>query len=132
MKTDQLMEICEKSIPKSKAGQQKNLRPPWWNQSCTVAIRSREKARKKYLGQKKQENKDIYNSLKIKARKTLKISQKECRESFISKLTHKSTSKEVWDMIHKFRGKPFVPITCLKVNDQIITDDSQKNTSTTL
>ena len=29
-------------------------------------------------------------------------------------------------MIHKFRGKPSIPITCLNLNDQIITDDSQK------
>ena len=46
--------------------------------------------------------------------------------NYISKLTHKSTSKEVWDMVHKFRGKPQVPITCLSLNDQIITADSQK------
>ena len=49
--------------------------------------------------------------------------KRNLRESFISK--HKSTSKEVWDMIHKFRGKPSVPITCLNLNNQIITDDSQ-------
>ena len=30
----------------------------WWNQTCTNAIRTREKARKKYLGHKTQENKD--------------------------------------------------------------------------
>ena len=34
------------------------------------------------------------------------------------------TSQQV--RIHKFSGKPFVPITCLNINDQIITDDSQK------
>ena len=56
----------------------------------------------------------------------LKTSQRECWESFISKLTHKSTSKEVWDIINKFRGKLSVPITCLNLNDQIITNDSQK------
>ena len=44
--TNQLMEICEKTIPKSKTGPKKKLRPPWWNQTCTNAIRSREKARK--------------------------------------------------------------------------------------
>ena len=124
--TNQLMKICEKITPKSKSGPKKKLRPPWWNQTCTNAIRTREKARKKYLDHKTQENKDKYNQLRINARKTLKISQKECWESFISKLTHKSTSKEVWAMVHKFRGKPPVPITCLDLNDQIITDDSQK------
>ena len=34
--------------------------------------------------------------------------------------------RKYWDMIHKFRGKPSVPITCLNLNDQIIMDDSQK------
>ena len=29
-------------------------------------------------------------------------------------------------MVHKFRGKPHVPITCLSLNDQILTADSQK------
>ena len=93
--TNQLMEICEITIPKSKSGPKKKLRPPWWNQTCTNTIRTREKARKKYLGHKTQENKDKYNQLKINAREMLKTSQKECWESFISKLTHKSTSKEV-------------------------------------
>ena len=124
--TNQLMKICEITIPKSKSGPKKKLRPPWWNQTCTNAIRTREKARKKYLGHKTQENKDKYNQLKINARETLKTSQKECWESFISKLTHKSTSKEVWDIIHKFRGKPSVPSTWLNLNVQIITDDSRK------
>ena len=83
--TNQLMEICEITIPKSKSGPKKKLRN---------TIRNREKARK-YLDHKTQENKDKYNQLKINAREMLKTSQKECWESFISKLTHKSTSKEV-------------------------------------
>ena len=57
--TNQLMIICEITIPnKSKSGPKKKLHPPWWNQTCTNAIRTREKARKKYLGHKTQENKD--------------------------------------------------------------------------
>ena len=56
--TNQLMKICEITIPKSKSGPKRKLHPPWWNQTCTNAIRTREKARKKYLGHKTQENKD--------------------------------------------------------------------------
>ena len=93
--TNQLMEICEITIPKSKSDPKQKLRPPWWNQTCTNTIKTRKKARKKYLGHKTQENKDKYNQLNINARDMLKTSQKECCESFISKLTHKSTSKEV-------------------------------------
>ena len=44
--TNQLMKICEITIPKSKSGPKKKLHPPWWNQTCTNAIRTREKARK--------------------------------------------------------------------------------------
>ena len=28
--------------------------------------------------------------------------------------------RKYWDMIHKFRGKPSVPITCLNLNDQLL------------
>ena len=45
--TNQLMNICEITIPKSKSGPKKKLHPPWWNQTCTNAIRTREKASKK-------------------------------------------------------------------------------------
>ena len=34
--------------------------------------------------------------------------------------------KEVWEMIRQFRGKRSVHITCLKSNNQIITDDRNK------
>ena len=44
--TNQLMKICEITIPKSKSGPKKKLHPPWWNQTSTSAIRTREKARK--------------------------------------------------------------------------------------
>ena len=64
--------------------------------------------------------------LKTESKTTLKKAQKDCWEDFISKLNHKTSSKEVWDMIRKFRGKRSEPITCLKTNDQIITNDRDK------
>ena len=94
-----LQNICEETIPKTKPKCSK-IKPPWWNQDCAVAIKKREKARKKYLRTRTQQDKQHYNMLKTESKTTLKKkAQKECWEDFISKLNHKTCSKEVWDMI---------------------------------
>ena len=120
-----LQNICEETIPKTKPKCSK-IKPPWRNQDCAIAIKKREKARKKYLRTRTQQDKQHYNMLKTESKTTLKKAQKDCWEDFISKLNHKTSSKEVWDMIRKFRGKRSEPITCLKTNDQIITNDRDK------
>ena len=75
--TNHLMKICEITIPKSKSGPKKKLRPPWWNQTCTNAIRTKEKAQKKYLGHMTQENKDKYKiNLRLMLEKRSKLPKK--------------------------------------------------------
>ena len=42
------------------------------------------------------------------------------------KLDHKANSKQVWDMVNRFRGKPFGHITCLRFENVVITNDREK------
>ena len=124
--TNQLMEICEITISKSKSGPKKKLRPPWWNQTCTNTIRTREKARKNtWVTRPKKIRISIIN-LRLMLEKCSKISQKNAGNHLSQNSHINQQVRKYWDMIHEFRGKPSVPITCLNLNDQIITDDSQK------
>ena len=123
--TDMLKDICEQTIPKTRP-KPKNLRPPWWDIDITTAVRSREQARKKYLDKRTEETKQLYNSRKISTRNLIKDKQITKWREFVSKLDHKATSKQIWDMVNRFRGKPFDQITCLKINDNVITDDKEK------
>lgn len=123
--TTTLKNICEHAIPKTGPKNNK-LRPPWWNKTCTDIIRKREQARKKYLAHKTTEHKAIYNSLKALARDTLRDTQKTGWQNFVSQLEYKASSKKVWHIFNKFRGRPSEPITCLKTNNIIITEDKEK------
>ena len=66
-----LQNICEETIPKTKSKCSK-IKPPWWNQDCAIAIKKREKARKKYLCTRTQQDKQYYNMLKTESKTTLK------------------------------------------------------------
>ncbi|MCG8049253.1 MAG: reverse transcriptase domain-containing protein, partial [Candidatus Thiodiazotropha endolucinida] len=123
--TDTLQEICDRTIPKS-APKDKKLLPPWWNQECRKAINAREQARKKYLKNRTSELKAKYNELKAQARITLENAKKESWQGLINKINSKTTSKEMWSILNKFRGKPAENINCLKIDNQIITNDLEK------
>ena len=120
-----LQDISDKTIPKSNP-LKKKLKPPWWNEKCTQAIKSREKARKKYLKSKTTTTKETFNQAKAEARNTLIEVQKLAWQDFISKMTYKTNSKTVWNMVNRFRGKFFDSVTCLKINNTIITEDKEK------
>lgn len=123
--TEMLRDICKKTIPKTKPKPSK-IRPPWWDIEITNMVRQREQARKKYLNKRTDDLKQTFNSLKTDTRNLIRDKQVAKWRDFVSKLDHKATSKQVWNMVNRFRGKPFDHITCLKSGNAVITDDREK------
>ena len=109
--TEMLKDICGKTIPKTKPKPGKT-RPPWWDNEITTMVRAREQARNKYLKKRTEERKQAFNQMKADTRALIKDKQIVKWQDFVSGLDHKVTSRQVWNMVNRFRGKPFDHITC--------------------
>ena len=123
--TKSIQNICQSTIPKT-SNKPRKVCPPWWNDECTQALRERNQARKRYLKHKTQPLKDIYNSLKIKTKDTLRDVKTAAWQNYISQLEHKASSKKVWNTFNRFRGSIFENTTCLKINDTPTFSDKGK------
>ena len=88
--------------------------------------KQRKKIKKKYLKTKSTATKQIVIEAKATARDTLNETQKSAWQDFISKLTYKTNSETILNLVNCFRGKFFEFITFLKVDDNIITEDTEK------
>ena len=94
--TFEVLAGCNVSIPKTNPNHTMKKTLPWWNDACTEAVKQKNKAYYKkfktdfYLKAReaREKSKFIHNS-----------ARKENWENYISKLTYKTNSKEVWNMI---------------------------------
>ena len=120
-----IQNICKLTIPKT-SNKPRKIRPPWWNDECTQALRERNQARKRYLKHKTQPLKDTYNALKIRSKDTLRDVKTAAWQAFVSQLEHKASSKKIWNTFNRFRGPSFENLTCLKINDTPIFSDTGK------
>ena len=113
-----LLDICSKTIPQTKPmfqGKRRHL--PWWNDECTLAVKAKRRAYKLWRRHKTDQLKNEYKKLRSKCKETLEQAQKSKFQELISKLNHKTSSKELWGLISKFNGKPFKPVEVLKSNN---------------
>ena len=113
-----LLDVCSKTIPQTKPmfqGKRRHL--PWWNDECTLAVKAKRRAYKLWRRHKTEQLKNEYKKLRSKCKETLEQAQKSKFQELISKLNHKTSSKELWGLISKFNGKPFKPVEVLKSNN---------------
>ena len=123
--TNDIQNICKITVPKT-SNKPRKIRPPWWNDECTQALRERSQARKRYLKHKTQPLKDTYNTLKIRSKDTLRDVKTAAWQAFVSQLEHKASSKKIWNTFNSFRGSTFENLTCLKINDTPFFSDTGK------
>ena len=77
----------------------------WYNDDCKVAIKQHKQAISKF---KRSPNTNNYDDIKVfraKAHRTIKLSKRKSWRSYVSKISHKTPIKKVWDMIRKISGK---------------------------
>ena len=119
--TYQLMKTCEITIPKSKSGPKKKLHPPWWNQTCTNAIRTREKARKNTWVTRPKKIRISRINLRLMLEKRSKLPKKNAgnhlsQNSHINQQVRKygtwHTNLHEWHIWHSRSGKWLSPGQC--------------------
>ncbi|XP_053376614.1 uncharacterized protein LOC128547602 [Mercenaria mercenaria] len=121
--------ISKKSIPMVKGKNSRKKVIPWWTEDCANAVKQRENARKNYSrNNKNDENLQKYRSLRNKAVEIIKKAKRTSLEKYITQINHKTTSKEVWDVVNKFRGKSSSSIgTLLNDNDPVVMEKDKAN-----
>ena len=105
--TSSLLDIANKSIPKTLTNPKKNK--PWYNNECKDAIKQRKQALSKFCRYPTKENLKNVKNFRAKARRTIKASKRKSWKSYVSNLNYKTPVKKVWDMIRKISGKSKSP-----------------------
>ena len=105
--TSSLLDITNKSIPKTSTNPKKNK--PWYNDECKDAIKQRKQALSKFCRYPTKENLNNVKNFRAKARRTIKASKRKSWKSYVSNLNYKTPIKKVWDMIRKISGKSKSP-----------------------
>ena len=118
---------ADASIPKSKG---KKTKPPnpWWNADCESAIRSRNRAKRKFIKSLQIDDLIEYKKLKSIAQRTIRQAKHLHWVNFCNKLNRLSPISYVWRKIRSItnsevsanKNKPIF------LNDQIITNNSEK------
>ena len=101
--TSSLIEISKECIPQTSINPTKSN--SWYNDGCKEAIKQRKQALSKF---KRSPNTNNFNDIKVfraKACRTIKLSKSESWRSYVSKISHKTPIKKVWDIIIKISGK---------------------------
>ena len=116
--TDTLIEIANKTIPKSHISKNKLPKVPWFNDADKQAIKERKKAQRKPFRNPAAENVLAFKQLKTK---------ENLRQSFCSSLRSKTKPKTGWKAIRKIKGKIKTSSSLghLKFNGKLITDKKQ-------
>lgn len=126
--TNAIHATSKKTIPMVTNKSKTRKTVPWWTEACRNAVKQRENARKKYSRKKTQENLLIYRALRNKAIEVIKKAKRTSFEEYITGINHKTTSKEVWDVVNKFRGQPKSTLgTLISDNEPIVMDKDKAN-----
>jgi ribonuclease HI len=102
--TIELLKIAEICIPKSSTDPKKPYYP-WFNKECFETIKERRKAYNIFKKFPTQSNFINYKQKYAKARRIIRQAKKESWKKYVSKLSHKTSAKQVWQMIRKISGK---------------------------
>ena len=119
--TAKLIDIANKSIPKTSPNPKQNKKP-WFNEDCKTAINSRKQSLKLFTLQPTSCNLDNFRICRAKCRRTLREAKRSSWQSYVSGLTSRTTVKKTWDMIRKISGKISQnPIKHLSNNGVLVT-----------
>ena len=112
----EIMEACEVSIPKTKPSNKPRKVLPWWDETCTEAVKRKKKAYDHYRRQRTADNLERFRQARNESKFILESTRKQKWREFISTLTYHTSSKKIWNMIKRFNGKPYTPVDVLEIN----------------
>ena len=113
--TNKLREIALVCIPKSSANP-KNPPVPWFDDECTDAIKTKKRARNRAQANRTLRRVEEYKLEERNCKNLFNKKRTESWQSYVSGLTERVSSKQVWDMIRKISGKNIMaPLKPLKL-----------------
>ena len=117
-----ITDAAKQAVPIS-SGNSIRVRRPWFNDECKILVRNRRSAQKAYEKHPDPDHRAAFNRARAKARAGISKAKKESWRGFISKLNHRTASKNIWDMVRKIRGKTMSPMGHLvDVHGQPVSD----------
>ena len=120
--SETLIQCTNEAIPKCSA-KPSSPKTPWFDDECKELQRQRKAAQRKFFKKPTIQNKCLHQNLRAQTRFLFKKKKKDTWKTFCSSLTSKTSSKKVWKVIRKIKGKGSkAAIQCLKTNGQTITD----------
>ena len=102
--TTKLIEIAEKTIPKTSAIPKKQTNN-WFNDCCRKAIQQRKQALNRFHKHPNRQNLDKYKCEYAKARRTINETKRLSWQNYVSTLNTNTPIKKTWEMIRKINGK---------------------------
>ena len=117
-----ILDSAGKSIPQT-AGLPRRPVVPWWNKDCAVARKVTRTCFRRYLRSPCEANRIAYARACAKQKRTFKKAKRLSWRKYISDISAKTPSSDVWKKIRKLQGK-FVPASMpvLKVNERYVSD----------
>ncbi|MGL5590845.1 MAG: RNA-directed DNA polymerase, partial [Metamycoplasmataceae bacterium] len=113
-------------IPKKKIAQNKKL-VPWWNDECSMTIKERNQAFKKFRKNMNIENLLEYKKKAALVRRTLKLTKRKAWREYCSNIGRETDIGDVWNMIKKMCGKiVYKSIPVLSKGDEIAVTEKEK------
>lgn len=120
-----IVECANQAIPKS-SGKIHAPKTPWFDEECKQLHRERKAAQRKFFRFPTVENKCHHQKLRAQTRRLFKEKKKQSWLNFCSSLNFQTSTKKVWNIIRKIKGKNSkAAIQCLKDNGETITDKAQ-------
>jgi len=99
-----ILQAASKTIPKS-SGNSRRIRRPWFDGECKRVVRLRNAAQQRYERHPCPHFRQLYSKARAEARRTIKLKKRLSWQNYISKLTHRTSSKQIWNMVRKISGR---------------------------
>ena len=120
-----LLQCATATVPKT-SGKGDKIKTPWFDDECKTVHRQRKQAQRNFFNNPTLANKILHQNLRAKTRYIFKQKRKHSWRTFCSKLNFKTSSKTVWKVIRRIKGKNSREVVqCLKQHGQNITDKKQ-------
>ncbi|XP_023228600.1 uncharacterized protein LOC111628973 [Centruroides sculpturatus] len=120
--TSSIIQAAEKTMGKTSTRYPKHPKP-WWNQNCEEAFKAQKKAWGIFRRYPTSRNLVAFKKAKANARRIRRQSQRDSWRQYVSSITSSTSSKAVWDKIHKINGKYAThSLSMLENNGTIISD----------
>ena len=78
---------------------------PWFTDNCKDAMKEHNRALERFKLEPTGGNLDAYRIARAKARRDIRHGKKTSWRKYVSKMNDQTSVKDVWNRIHKIKGK---------------------------